>query len=97
MCETLEAKLRNQLSPIYGLVDMILLMEKNQEIKELIIEQAKQALDNKDKIDFLLTSIEAKTLNKPDAIRNAFEAGRNFTYDDFDDYITKINYDQCQK
>lgn len=89
MYETLEAKLRNQLSPIYGLVDMILLMEKNPEIKELIIEQAKQALDNKDKIDFLLTSIEAKTLNKPDVIRNAFEAGRNFTYDDFDDYITK--------
>lgn len=97
MCETLEAKLRNQLSPIYGLVDMILLMEKNPEIKELIIEQAKQSLDNKDKIDFLLTSIEAKTLNKPDVIRNAFEAGRNFTYDDFDDYITKIKNDQCQK
>ena len=41
--ETLEAKLRNQLSPIYGLVDMILLMEEKPEIKELLIKQAKQA------------------------------------------------------
>lgn len=95
--ETLEAKLRNQLSPIYGLVDMILLMEEKPEIKKLLINQAKQAVANKEKIDFLLAGIEAKTLNKPDVMRNAFDAGRerikhpdfDFVYDDFDDYISR--------
>lgn len=64
--ETLEAKLRNQLSPIYGLADMILLIDEKPEMKQLIIEQAKQAVKNKDVIDLLLVEIEAKTLSKPD-------------------------------
>lgn len=64
--ETLEAKLRNQLSPIYGLADMILLIDEKPEMKQLIIEQAKQAVKNKEAIDLLLVEIEAKTLSKPD-------------------------------
>ena len=98
--ETLEAKLRNQLSPIYSLVDMILLMEEKPEIKELIIKQAKQAVSNKERIDLLLAGIEAKTLNKPDVMRSAFYAGRerikhpdwDFVYDDFDDYINQKHF-----
>jgi hypothetical protein len=58
--ETLEAKLRNQLSPIYGLADMILLLEKKPEIKELLIEQAKKTIANRKVIDTLLVSIEEK-------------------------------------
>lgn len=73
--ETLEAKLRNQLSPIYGLVDMILLMEEKPEIKELLIKQAKQAVTNKEIIDLLLAEIEAKTLNKPAVIRQVCTIG----------------------
>ena len=73
--ETLEAKLRNQLSPIYGLADMILLMNKKPEIKDLLIKQAKQVVKNKEIIDLLLAGIEAKTLNKPDVMRRAFYAG----------------------
>ncbi len=97
--ETLEAKLRNQLSPIYGLVDMILLMEEKPEIKELLIKQAKQAVKNKKIIDLLLAGIEAKTLNKPDVMRRAFVAGQlniiggtgQGTTDegDFDDWLQK--------
>ena len=98
--ETLEAKLRNQLSPIYGLVDMILLMEQKPEIKELLIKQAKQAVTNKEIIDLLLAGIEAKTLNKPDVMRSAFDAGRerikhpdwDFVYDDFDEWIGQKHF-----
>lgn len=64
MKETLEAKLRNQLSPIYGLVDMILLMEKNPEIKELLVKQAKQCVKNKQVIDSLLLEMEGKIMKK---------------------------------
>lgn len=95
--ETLEAKLRNRLSPLYSLVDMILLMEKKPEIKELLIEQAKQAVVNKEVINLLLVGIEAKTVDKPDVMRNAFDAGReriahpdwDFVYNDFDEYINQ--------
>lgn len=78
--ETLEAKLRNQLSPIYGLADMILLLDEKPEIKELLIKQAKQVKINKPIIDLLLKGIEAKTEDKPDVLREAFEAGRNFQF-----------------
>lgn len=60
--ETLVAKLRNQLSPIYGLANMILMMEEKPEIKQLIIKQSEQVVKNKTKIDQLLTAIEAQTL-----------------------------------
>lgn len=56
--ETLEAKLRNQLSPIYGLADLVLLIDEKEGIKQLCIEQAKQAIKNKEEIDNLLVNIE---------------------------------------
>lgn len=96
--ETLEAKLRNQLTPLYGLVDMILLMDNKPEVREILIRQAKQAINSKEKVDLLLSGIEAKTLSKPNVMRKAFDAGRerishpdwDYLYDDFDDWISKI-------
>jgi hypothetical protein len=74
MEETLEAMLRNQLSPLYGLADMILEMDKHPDLKRFVIEQAKQAIKNKENIIKILEGIEAKTRNKPDIIRKAFYA-----------------------
>ena len=48
--ETLEAKLRNQLSPLYGLADLVLLGYDNPEIKPILIREAKKALKNRKKI-----------------------------------------------
>jgi len=61
--ETNIAKLRNQLSPIYGIVDMLLHCEGNEQLLALTIQQARQALDNKDRIDELLILIE-KDINR---------------------------------
>lgn len=99
MDETLEAKLRNQLSPLYGIADLVLLMDENPEIKKHVIQMAKQASKNKPTIDLILRGIEAKTENKPDVLRIAFEAGRekiqhpdwDYVYEDFDAFIK-----QCQ-
>ncbi len=57
--ETWEARLRNQLSPLYGLADMVMHMDDNPEIKKMVIESAKRAIENRSKIDFLLRKIES--------------------------------------
>jgi len=63
--ETAVDKLRNQLSPHYGLPEMILAIENHPEKKDglmkLIIEQGKQAQANKQRIDELLIEIENPT------------------------------------
>ncbi len=58
--ETLEAKLRNQLGPIYGLADVVLAIDKKEGIKEIAIKMAKQVMVNKDQITVLLEAIEAQ-------------------------------------
>lgn len=63
--ETLEAKLRNQLTPIYGLADLVILIEDEegqmkQSLLEIIIDMAHQVNKNKDKIDKLLKKIESQ-------------------------------------
>ncbi len=63
--ETLEAKLRNQLTPIYGICDIILLLDGEEgmmkpELIKIIIDLANLANKNKDKIDKLLQKIEAQ-------------------------------------
>ena len=58
--ETLEAKLRNSLTPAYGLADMVLLIDKNPAIIPIIIKSAKQVVKNKNSIDTLLKKIEAQ-------------------------------------
>lgn len=61
--ETYEAKLRNQLTPLYGLSSMILMLEERKddiELINIIINAAKQAETNKKKVDKLLTLIENK-------------------------------------
>lgn len=58
--ETLEAKLRNQLTPLYGLSDLILLLDDNPDLKPILIEMAKLAQKSKKEIDRLLIEIENK-------------------------------------
>jgi hypothetical protein len=73
--ETLEAKLRNQLTPIYGLADVILMIEEKPELLKIAIEMAKQSIENKNNINLILSGIEAKTMDKPDLLRIAFYKG----------------------
>lgn len=60
--ETLTAKLRNALNPAYGLAQMILLAEENQDKKEdmweLLVEAAKQAEKQQERIDKILSKLE---------------------------------------
>ena len=56
--ETSVAKLRNALSPHYGLPDMVLMMDKRPEIRPLLFKQAEQAKKNGERIRELLTLIE---------------------------------------
>lgn len=58
--ETPEAQLRNQLTPIYNLAQVILRLDEKPEIKNIVISLAKQCLVNKSKIDSLLVQIENK-------------------------------------
>ena len=58
--ETLEAKLRNQLTPIYNLAQVVLTLDEKPEIKDIAISLAKQCLINKSQIDSLLVQIENK-------------------------------------
>ena len=56
--ETPEAKLRNQLTPIYGLDDLILMLDTHPELMPIIVEMDKQVVKNKPKIKSLLKKIE---------------------------------------
>ncbi len=63
--ETYPAKLRNALTPLYGLSQMILLLEVKDkyeisELMNLIIDSAKQAEKNRPRIDKLLKLIDSK-------------------------------------
>lgn len=58
--ETVIGKLRNQLTPIYGLVDMVLMIDAKVEMKELCIEEAERCIKNAEKIKPLLSEIESR-------------------------------------
>lgn len=60
--ETYAAKLRNALNPLYGLSQMIILAEEHpdKDMKHLILEAAKQAEKNKDRVDKLLSLIDGQ-------------------------------------
>ena len=62
--ETLTAKLRNALNPAYGLAQMILLAEENGDKKEdmweILVEAAKQAEKQQERIDKILSRLEEK-------------------------------------
>lgn len=58
--ETAEAKLRNLLTPIYSLADIVILMDEHQDLKRIAIDTAKQVIINKEKIKQLLIEIENK-------------------------------------
>lgn len=50
-------KLRNKLSPIYGLADMVLEIKENPELLDIVIECAQKVKDNKDDIDEILSQL----------------------------------------
>lgn len=54
--ETPQAKLRNQLTPIYSLADMVLRIHDLP--TTMIVDTAKQAFENKERINQLLTEID---------------------------------------
>lgn len=56
--ETPVAKLRNQLTPLYGLAQLVIKLNTNPELIPIIIESAQQAINNKEEIDKLLKEIE---------------------------------------
>ncbi len=58
--ETLEAKLRNKLSPIYSLADIIIALEKNfsPELLKIAIDTAKKTKTNQSEIDTILKKID---------------------------------------
>lgn len=56
--ETPCAKLRNQLTPLYSLASMVVLIEQDERMRELAIETAKKALEGTDTINQLLKEIE---------------------------------------
>lgn len=56
--ETLEAQLRNQLSPLYALADAVLKMDEKPGLKPIVTEMAVQAILNRSKIKTLLEQIE---------------------------------------
>ena len=64
--ETLEAKLRNQLGPSCSLASMVLQLEEcTEEMKDklmpIIITTAKKAMENQERIKFLLKLIDSRT------------------------------------
>lgn len=58
--ETLPAKLRNQLSPIFNLIELVLLESDNEQIKDLILSEAKTIQQNRKNILDLIEKIEEK-------------------------------------
>jgi uncharacterized protein involved in tolerance to divalent cations len=58
--ETLEAKLRNKLTPAYSLASMVLILEKNSspELIQLLIESAKLVEEKLFEIDTILEKID---------------------------------------
>ena len=58
--ETLEAKLRNVLTPIYGLAALVILAKDNPDVNELVYESAKQVVNSDKRIRELLKAIEAE-------------------------------------
>ncbi len=58
--ESPESKLRNSLTPIYNLAEMVLLMDKKEGLKEVVMDTAKQVIANRKRIDELLVMIENK-------------------------------------
>ena len=57
--ETLSAKLRNALSPHYGLPSVILKLREHLEILKIVEDMAEQALKNNFRIDALLNAIDS--------------------------------------
>ena len=63
--ETPQAKLRNQLTPLYGLASMVMMKNDSDdpvvkhEMELIILDTAKQAIENKKRIDELLIEIDS--------------------------------------
>ena len=69
--ETAEAKLRNQLSPLYGLASAVLRIDDHPEMKRIVFDMANQAIKNKEAIDLLLVEIEASKISSNAVLSNS--------------------------
>jgi hypothetical protein len=56
--ETILAKLKNQLTPAYGLADAVILGSAKEGLQDIIMQMAKQAIDNKPVIKDLLNRMD---------------------------------------
>lgn len=63
--ETLAAKLRNALSPHYGLPSVILKLRKHPEVLKIAEDMAEQALKSNLRIDAILAAIDSQSNQKP--------------------------------
>lgn len=62
--ETPEAKLRNQLTPLYSLADIAIHLKEKPELIDIVVDVATQAIKNQERINQLLIEIENKSPNK---------------------------------
>lgn len=62
--ETLAAKLRNALSPHYGLPSVILKLREHPEVLKIVEDMAEHALKNNLRIDAILTAIDSQSDQK---------------------------------
>lgn len=94
--ETPISKLRNVLTPIYGLADILLSVDfSDKEQVDLLIKCAKQAVENKESIHILLKEIEYATLlteEKDKRIKELEEACADYSYNlkNKEDLIDKL-------
>lgn len=99
MEETLEAKLRNELSPIYCLCDLINVIndgnykeEQLNEILELIKNSSILIKDKQKDLNNVLEAMEANSTNNVDLFRKSFNDARKldendvYLYENFDVY-----------
>jgi len=93
--ETAEAKLRNQLSPLYGLAETILRLDDHPKMRTIIFDMAKQAIKNKEAIDLLLVEIEASKISSNAMLSDSLpsvEQLREISKDRPDTFLTGALY-----
>jgi dsDNA-specific endonuclease/ATPase MutS2 len=73
--ETVEARIKNLLNPIYTLAQMCVELENHPELLKSVIEQAKQAVSNKENLDELLKHVDdnARKIEKLERVIKQWE------------------------
>lgn len=66
--ETNLSKLRNRLTPLYGLSDIVLAFKDGHDLKDIMIESAQQAVENQEPIQDILKDIYLEISSKDSEI-----------------------------